>query len=401
MKYLHLIKSSKFIGLFIMAVVANFQFVTAQSNVSFSDESVFSSSATVDFKVSTVNAEWLSCSNYAPSDDNLQIKNIAALISAMNPDIIALQEVGTSSTYTTIDTLVKKLGSAWEGAIVPWSADNCDQNQGIIYKKSKVQLLNSSLVTNGGTSYYWSSGRYPVLYNVSFIVSANTNVPIYLFNVHAKAMSDETSYNKRKGASEGLKTLLDGASYNTKNIIVLGDFNDYLTGSQCTTKTDSPYKNFMDDTSNFAGLTNGLTDPNYGYKPVIDNIIISNELSSALVSGSVIRETAATKTISNYSNTTTDHTPVSAIFRFTIPTGIYNSVDNSEILVYPNPTQNYLTVKSNLDIENIRIFNLTGCEVLSSNVVNEKIDVSKLPQGIYILRVKTDKGYYQQKLLKH
>ena len=103
----------------------------------------------------------------------------------------------------------------------------------------------------------------------------------------------------------------------------------------------------------------------------------------------------------NYYYSTTDHTPVSATFRFTVPTGINNSINDSEISIYPNPAQNYVAVKSSLNVEDIQIFNLTGSEVLSSNIISEKIDVSKLPQGIYIVRIKTVKGYYQQKLLKN
>jgi hypothetical protein len=147
----------------------------------------------VQFKVTTLNTEWLSCADSGPSDDNLQINNIATLIKLLNSDVVALQEVGTSSTYATIDTLVKKLGNEWSGSIVPWNNGNCYQNQGIVYKNTKVQLANASLITNSGSSYNWSSGRYPVLYQINFI-AGNNIVPVSLINIHAKAYSDETSY---------------------------------------------------------------------------------------------------------------------------------------------------------------------------------------------------------------
>jgi len=298
---------------------------------------------TVDFKITTLNAEWLSCSNYSPSNDELQMNNIVSLIKTINPDLIALQEVGTSSSYATIDTLVKRLGNEWAGNIVPWSADNCDQNQGIIYKKDKIRLTESSLVTNGGTSYNWSYGRYPSLYNMSFIVG-NTDIPVYFFNIHAKASSDNTSYTRRKAASEDLKTLLDGSTYSSKKLIVLGDFNDYLTGTQNKTYTDSPYKNFVDDATRFLGITKDLYDAYYD-SPVIDNIIISNELFDNYVAGSVFREISATQTISNYSSTTSDHTPVSAIFRFINTTGIDNPKNDESIIIYPNQTRNEYLIK--------------------------------------------------------
>ncbi len=277
---------------------------------------------TLQLKITTLNTAWLSCSTYGPEDDELQINNIVTVISAIQPDIIALQEVGTSSVYATIDTLVKKLGDEWEGSIRPTYNDNCGQNLGIIYKKSKIQLISSTLLNSGissqGNSYYynWSNGRYPVLFNVN-VVSGSNLIPLSIINMHAKAMSDETSYTRRKGASEGLKAILDGSVFNTKNIIIVGDFNDYLIGSQCSTCGDSPYKNFVDDSENYQGLTSGLINP-YFYNPVIDHIMISNELFNNYVQNSSMLEIGATNTVANYRYTTSDHTPISAVFAFQV-----------------------------------------------------------------------------------
>jgi endonuclease/exonuclease/phosphatase family metal-dependent hydrolase len=277
--------------------------------------SIVAKSQNTEFKITTWNVEWLSCSINGPTDENLQMNNAAKVIKALNSDIVALQEIGTSSIYTTIDTLVKRLGSEWAGSIIPWSAENCDQNQAIVYKKSKVELVSASLMRDAGSSYNWSSGRFPALYNLNLVAGTNT-IPVALINIHAKAMSDETSYSRRKAASESLKTLLDGNTYNQKNVILLGDFNDYLSGTQCRNcfPAESPYKNFMDDTENYKGLTGGLWDSKYN-SPVIDNIIISNEIFGNYTNN-VIRETTATQTVSNFTTTTSDHYPISAMFSF-------------------------------------------------------------------------------------
>jgi len=284
------------------------QFAVSQTRFDAAQESL-------EFKFTTWNTEWLSCSQYGPTDEDLQLNNIVAVIKAINPDVLAMQEVGTSSLYSTIDTIVRRLGIEWGGAMVASSSyDNCGQNQGLIYKKSKIQFLNASLMTNAGASYDWSSGRYPVLYNINLLASG-TSIPVSFINIHAKAMGDETSYSRRKNASIGLKALLDGSNYNAKRVVILGDLNDYLVGTQCSScsPAESPYKNFMDDTQNYKCLTNTLYDPNYN-SPVIDNIIISNELVENYKVNSTRRETLATQGISNYSNTTSDHVPISALF---------------------------------------------------------------------------------------
>lgn len=274
---------------------------------------------TLEFKFTTWNTEWLSCTLNGPTNEDLQLTNVATVIKAMNSDVVALQEVGTSSTYTTINLLLQLLGSEWGGEIVASGSDNCGQNQALIYKKSKIQLVSAAYITDGGSSYDWSSGRYPVLYSINLLVGGNT-VPVSLINIHAKAMSDATSYTRRRNASTALKTLLDGSTYNTKKIVLLGDYNDYLTGTQCSScsPAESPYKNFVDDMQNYKSLTGGLYDTNYG-SPVIDNIIISNELIPNYILNSTIREVQATQGIANYISTTSDHTPVSA--RFTITAG--------------------------------------------------------------------------------
>lgn len=275
---------------------------------------------TVTLKITTLNTEWLSCPNYGPENDALQINNITEIIRKLQPDIIALQEVGTSNDYATLDTIVKNLGEEWGENIFSNYSDNCGQNLGFIYKKSKIQVVSTSILNSGissqGNSYYynWSGGRYPVLYNVN-LIDGNNSIPFSIINLHAKAMSDETSYIRRKGASEGLKAILDGNDFNTKKIIILGDFNDYLEGSQCSTCGDSPYKNFVDDNSNYRGLTTGLTNPYYN-NPLIDQIVISNELFDNSAPNSCLLETAATYTIPNYRTTTSDHTPVSAVLYF-------------------------------------------------------------------------------------
>ncbi len=288
---------------------------------------VIAEAQNTEFKITTWNVEWLSCSTYGPSDENLQMNNAVKLIKALNSDIITLQEIGTSSIYTTIDTLVKRLGSEWAGSIIPWSADNCSQNQAVVYKKSKVQFVSGSLMSNAGSSYNWSSGRFPVLYNLNLVVGKST-IPVALINIHAKAMGDESSYMRRKAASESMKALLDGSSYNSKNVILLGDFNDYLIGTQCSSclPYESPYKNFMDDTENYKGLTSTIWDSKYN-SPLIDNIIISNELFGNYTNN-VIREITATQAVSNYTSTTSDHYPVSALFSFSENNGGQTGCEN-------------------------------------------------------------------------
>jgi endonuclease/exonuclease/phosphatase family metal-dependent hydrolase len=346
-----------------------------------------------DFKITTWNVEWLSCLSNGPSDRELQINNVVSMIKTMNSDLLALQEVGTSNLYTTMDTLVRRLGNEWAGDIVPWRVGNCNQNQGIIYKKSKVKLINSSLVINGGFSYDWSSGRFPALYNVNFVVG-DEQIPITFINIHAKAYSDQESYKRRRDASIALKDALDGSIYSTEKLLIIGDFNDYLIGTTCNSCGGvSPYQNFMNDVAHYKGVTSELTTP---YTPTIDNIIISYQLFDNYLPNSAFREVDATQTIPNYRSTTSDHTPVSITVRLPNGVSVADTPAQPAFSVYPNPTTGELTIDmGDTGYETMRyeICDMYGRNVSYKQVSSLKsqnlisINISHLSAGIYFMKV--------------
>jgi len=352
-------------------------------------------SKTHDFKITTLNAEWLSCLTSGPKDRELQINNIVSLIKTMNSDLVALQEVGTSNFYNTIDTLVWRLGSGWEGIVVPWKANNCSQNQGIVYKKSKINLIDASLITNGGSYNDWSAGRFPAYYEVSFLVG-NKQIPVAFINIHAKAYADATSYSRRKNASIGLKALLD-KDFNTKRIVILGDFNDYLEGTICGTCGGiSPYKNFMDDVINYKGVSAQLK--------TVDHFIISNELFSNYLDNSAFREYSATQTIPNYSSTTTDHIPTSVIFRVSDGLEIDDYSSSNSFQCYPNPTTGVFTIQSSkFKVQSVEIYDVIGKKISSHHLItssSNQLDISHFISGVYILKITTEKGIVTQKIIK-
>jgi len=354
-----------------------------------------------NFKITNWNIEWLGCNLYGPSNETLQVNNVVAAMLAMNSDIYCIQEITNSASNPSIETLVTLLGSEqWAGAIVPSITGDCDQRQGIIYKKSKVQFDNSAQLSFGnsaqGNTYYynWSSGRFPALYKVDLVLG-NTLVPLLLVNIHAKAEDGNAmSYTRRLGASQALKTILDGATYNAQNLIVIGDFNDYLTGTTSNSCgcTDSPYKNFMDDAGNYTGITNNIIDANtsWGIHPIIEHAILSNELTGNYILNSTTQELGIAQNINSYSFTTSNHLPVSSTFQFAVlGTQEYSSTSPSQLMIFPNPVKAEL----NFDSKGLEtavateIYDLTGRQIRGEKMDANTIDVSAFPSGIYLLKV--------------
>ena len=71
-----------------------------------------------------------------------------------------------------------------------------------------------------------------------------------------------------------------------------------------------------------------------------------------------------------------------------------------DVFVYPNPTDNYLFVEGNKNPISISIYNLLGAEVISKSNT-DKINVSELSNGVYIIRISDGIGQTNRKFIKN
>ena len=77
-----------------------------------------------------------------------------------------------------------------------------------------------------------------------------------------------------------------------------------------------------------------------------------------------------------------------------------SEVDNTTIKLYPNPVRDYLTIESEYTIEALVIYDLTGKMVKEIKQISNKIDLSELSTGYYLLRVTTSEGEAMHKFVK-
>jgi hypothetical protein len=72
----------------------------------------------------------------------------------------------------------------------------------------------------------------------------------------------------------------------------------------------------------------------------------------------------------------------------------------ADIFAYPNPVKNFLNFKTEQNILKVEIYDIAG-RILSSNSISEnKIDLSELKTGNYILKLFTEKGIMNTKIIK-
>lgn len=79
--------------------------------------------------------------------------------------------------------------------------------------------------------------------------------------------------------------------------------------------------------------------------------------------------------------------------------GTLGTQDLRDLSIYPNPASDYINI-INLkhNIEKVLIFDLSGKQMLSDS--KQRINVSKLPSGVYLLSVKTNVGIKNFKFIK-
>lgn len=78
-----------------------------------------------------------------------------------------------------------------------------------------------------------------------------------------------------------------------------------------------------------------------------------------------------------------------------------DEVSTHNLSIFPNPVKDVLTIETKDVLKGISVYNMSGARVFSAENVNENtIDLSTLISGIYILKIKTDKGSEFKKLIK-
>ena len=79
---------------------------------------------------------------------------------------------------------------------------------------------------------------------------------------------------------------------------------------------------------------------------------------------------------------------------------VANAVNQTEILIYPNPVSTVLNVKNISKKANYKIYTSGGQLVSSGLILNNKIDVSRLINGLYVIDIEDVMGTVQKKFIK-
>jgi hypothetical protein len=118
---------------------------------------------------------------------------------------------------------------------------------------------------------------------------------------------------------------------------------------------------------------------------IFSNLTIGNEYFIKMIYDKVpyIMDFEFQIAVSNLSNLSTD-----------------NIEFKDEIIIYPNPVKDILHFKTEKDIFKLEILDLTGRLLSSDSISENKIDLSELIKGNYILKIYTENGIMNYKIIK-
>lgn len=142
---------------------------------------------------------------------------------------------------------------------------------------------------------------------------------------------------------------------------------------------DYNQNNIFED-SEYTQLVNSMNSQN------TTSFTVSNTSNIGFVKMRV-RSRAYGSTIGNSNACTTFGSGETRDYIFTVNNNldIYDTSLNTIIKVYPNPASDYINIETSSEIKNIAVYNMMGQLVL--NMVSNKLDISNLSNGTFILEV--------------
>ena len=386
----------------------------------------YAKSATLD--VVNWNILWFgsTAAGQGPTNDDLAQANIKRVMDSLDADIYAFSEVVDINRFKTL--IESSTGYGYTVSDYCSNAANTSsgsyasgQKIAFAYRKSMITnvtargLLKSSTAANSN----WASGRVPFLLQAD-VVNGTATKKMNFILVHGKSGSTASDHLRRKDGAKELKDTLD-ASFNAANVIILGDYNDDLdsTISEGVYPALTSYDDIVKDSTDadrYKSVSMILSKTGHnsliGYSDFIDHVIISNELESDYINGSVRLIREVNDWIANYATTTADHMPV--VSRYLLPSSGTTAVTNYNpdqigLSLIQNPVRNNVAFKLNPAAGNLKfdVLSIAGQSIFNGpqmkttgGTKSHAIEMANAADGIYLLRITNNEKTYFKKFVK-
>ena len=78
--------------------------------------------------------------------------------------------------------------------------------------------------------------------------------------------------------------------------------------------------------------------------------------------------------------------------------GVNTTENELQSIVYPNPATDKININTNSEVLNVEVYNILGKQIFASEAINQ-IDVGEFSKGLYLLKIKTEKGVVSKKII--
>jgi photosystem II stability/assembly factor-like uncharacterized protein len=317
--------------------------------------------------------------------------------------------VGNSLFFMTTSARIFKSadkGLSWSVINTPFhnaidsaiSFDFRDINNGLVSYCSNDGLKHKIYrTTNGGQT--WDSVTTDNFYQqLKYIPTANAYFSMNL-NGGLSYSCDNGQTWTNVSYFNGIRLIT--ASYSPSGKIYFGGIGNiyyslsFLTVSPGTLTISAPANSTK--TFNITSNTNWTAVSNQSWLTV-SSPAGSNNSTVTLTATANMTTAIRAATVIVSGNGVTDQI-ISVVQEAGIITGA-NEIENPEISIYPNPAKTILSVTGLTQSSKISVFDLSGKLLIIKHITNDKIDISNLKNGIYIIRITDRKGTSTKKFVK-
>lgn len=331
-----------------------------------------------------------------PKNGETTINYVAELMSAIDADIFAIQEV---EDEVDLQQLIE-LMPGWDYAY----AFNQYAALAYVYNTDSLTDVNFfEIYTNKSREF----PRSPFLMEFTFRAQQ-----FLIINNHLKCcgdqyldMNDDWDEEKRRFDACVLLDNYIETNYPDSKVVITGDLNDILTDEFI----DNVFEIFIANDNDYLVTDMDIaygdeSDWSYPSWPShIDHIIITNELldeynSSESVTQTIKADEYFEDGFDEYDDNVSDHRPVGIKIKTENHVGINETLTESTISIYPNPIENRATIwfPEEMVVEKLEIYDAQGKmkheQFISRDIKKTDLILGEFDGGIYFVKLTSDEG---------
>ncbi|MDJ0719383.1 MAG: trypsin-like peptidase domain-containing protein [Prochloraceae cyanobacterium] len=280
-----------------------------------------------------------------------RIQEVAEVVNRLSLDVLGLSEIQSGA----LDRLVNELANFGDAVNFKHLDVAGGQDLAVLYDTdtTTVQLrddLNNryhNLLRSRTSDNKTAFPREPLFAECQVTEGNQQQVKFMMIVVHLKAFGDEQSRARRKLAAQKLVEIINDIRTREELPVVLGgDYNEELNTDTFLPLQDAP--DLFALTADDAADSNAATFIGRRFRSVIDNIIVSQDLTLGEISGDDAAIVRLDRSVRDFADEISDHVPV-----------VFRAIFRGESISVPEPNVttngNEVSIAIPQDVKNLRL----------------------------------------------